>query len=249
MVSIPAVAGVVALVGVALAGCKAVYAPNMAHAPLLQHQGELRGTVDIRNVQLAYAVASHVGLMANAYFRSEDNSPEEDEERQEGSGSLLELGAGYFTFLDEPKWLELEIYGGAGVGSIHHEITPSGGMTRTFDAEGVRLFLQPAAGVSTPYFDVAVSARLVAVAYTETSAENYTPEDLEGDRFAGLEDTTWMFLEPAITVRGGYKWVKLQFQFGRSIKLNGGDLNRDPGMLSLGLHVDLFRVFDRPAQD
>jgi hypothetical protein len=102
----------------------------------------------------------------------------------------------------------------------------------------------PSAGFGGKYFEAAFTTRLVAVKYNDAVATNYTPQDLEGDKLTELEDHTWVFFEPALTARGGYKWVKLQVQFGQSYMLNSAELNRDKGMFSIALYLDLFRSFD-----
>jgi hypothetical protein len=224
-------------------GCKAVYAPNIAHTPLLREKGELRATADVRNLQVAYALATHVGVMANAYFRSDDRTLDSGE-RQEGSGWLVEAAAGWFARTRQPRWLQVEVYAGIGNGHVEHEITSPEGDPRSFEAEGIKLFLMPGMGWTSNYVDLGLSTRLVAVRYTGTKAIGYSDEQLEADEFKELDEQTFLFFEPAVTVRAGYKWIKLQLQIGQSIKIAGGDVNRDKGMITLALNLDLFRTFD-----
>jgi hypothetical protein len=226
-----------------LVGCKAMYSPNMASTPLFTKQGELRAGADPRNLQVAYAATSHLGVMTNGYFRSQDEELDSGE-RQVGKGWLLEAAVGAFMTLEEPSWMQVEMYGGVGVGNVKQEITPMGGTTRTFEAEGYRAFIMPTAGFTGKYVEAAFSARLAAVNYTSSTATNYSQMDLENDKLTELEKNTWLFLEPALTVRGGYKWVKLQVQLGQSYKLSSADMNREKGMFSISLNVDLFRSFD-----
>jgi hypothetical protein len=229
----------------ALASCKAVYAPNIASTPLLRERGEVRATVDPRNLQLAVAVTSHVGVMANGYHRSEDNEPKPDEEKQHGEGDFVELGVGGFAPLPSlHPWLQLETYAGAGVGTVRHDLTPPGGATRRFEAEGTRVFVMPTLGITRRFWDAAVSTRFVALRYHDLSSRNYTDEQLDADGFAGIDERTWVFVEPSVTLRAGYQWIKLQLQVGKSYKLNSADLHHDSGMITLGLNLDLFRAFD-----
>ena len=62
------------------------------------------------------------------------------------------------------------------------------------------------------------------------------------------EPSTWLKSTPAtigrFTLRGGYKWIKLQLQLGKSTQLSSGELKRDSGMFSIALSLDLFRAFD-----
>jgi hypothetical protein len=233
---------------VALAGCKAVYAPNIVSTPLLRQRGEVRATVDARNLQLAVAPTNHLGVMVNGYHRDETNDPKPDEEKQHGRGDFVELGAGGFTGIARPyTWLPLQVeaYGGVGVGTVKQDLTPAGGVTRHFEAQATRFFIAPTLGTTTKYYDVAASLRVVGVRYHDVATEGYVDDQqLEGDGFAGIEERTWLFVEPCVTVRAGYKWVKLQLQVGKSYKLTTGDLPHDSGMVTLGLNVDLFRAFE-----
>jgi len=226
--------------------CKALYAPNMASTPLLRERGEVRATVDARNLQLAVAASSHIGLMANGYHRSEDNDPKPNEEKQHGEGDFIELGVGWFGTLPRlPAWLQAEVYAGAGPGKVSHDLTPAGGSTRHFEAELTRVFVMPTVGYTHRYFDVALSTRLVGVSYRSPQSSGYTDDaQLDGDGFAGIDRRTWYFVEPSVTVRAGYKWIKLQLQVGKSFLLTRADLPHDSGMVTLGLNVDVFRLFD-----
>jgi hypothetical protein len=238
-------AGLLSCVALApLAACKAVYAPNLANVPLLRQRGELRASADVHDLELAYAITEHVGVQANGYHRQDDNDPKPDEERQHGRGDFAELGIGWMTRVHH-DWLQLEVYAGFGTGKVTQDITPAGGTTRHFDARLDRAFVMPTLGVTRTYFDVAVSARVAGVHYRDLEDRGYTSrEQLAGDGFADLDQRTWLFLEPCVTVRAGYKWIKLQLQAGRSFKLSSADLAHDPGMLSFGVNVDLFRAFE-----
>jgi hypothetical protein len=233
---------------VALAtGCKAVYAPNIVNTPLLRQRGEVRATVDGRNLQLAVAPTNHIGVMVNGYHRDDTNDPKPDQEKQHGQGDFVEVGAGGFTGIARPySWLPLQVegYAGVGVGTVKQDLTPAGGITRHFEAQVTRVFVAPTLGTTTKYYDVAASLRVVAVSYHDVATTGYMGDQLEGDGFAGIEGQTWLFVEPCVTVRVGYKWVKLQLQVGKSVKLNSDDLPHDSGMVTLGLNVDLFRAFE-----
>jgi hypothetical protein len=224
----------------AAAGCRPVYAPNMLNIPLLKKEGELRATVDPRNLQLAYALADAVGLMANGYARTETSAPS-GSEKWRAEGELLEVGAGYFVPAPRgPDWLLLDLYAGGGAGHLRWEITPAGGGTRVFDVDGVRLFAQADCGVTSTFADLAIAVRVVSVQYLRTSAEHYDAALLASDHFAGLKRKPWFFVEPAVTLRLGYKWVKLQIQYGRSLQVNRPELNYDPGIFSIGVTLSLF---------
>ena len=139
-----------------------------------------------------------------------------------------------------PQWVLLDLFAGGGAGHLRWEITPDGGSTRVFDADGVRLFAQADCGVTSPFADLAVAVRVVGVQYLRTGTEQYDAALLASDHFAGLKRKPWLFVEPAVTLRLGYKWVKLQVQYGRSWQVNRPALDHDPGIFSIGIAVSLF---------
>ncbi len=56
-------------------GCITLYKPNSINTPLLKVQGELKGTVGLSesgcgllNVQGAYALSNHVGVLLNGMY-------------------------------------------------------------------------------------------------------------------------------------------------------------------------------------
>ena len=237
------------LTAIVATGCKAVYAPNIVNTPLLHQRGEVRATVDARNLQLAVAPTNHLGVMVNGYHRDEDNQDDKDsdEEAQHGRGDFVELGLGGFTEVSHRyRWLPLvfEAYAGVGVGTVKWDLTPVGGPTRHFETQATRYFLAPTLGTTTKYYDLAASVRVVGVSYHDARTEGYVDDQLAGDGFADLDRRTWVFVEPCLTARAGYKWIKLQLQVGKSYQLSSGDLPHDSGMVTVGLNLDLFRAFE-----
>jgi hypothetical protein len=60
------------------------------------------------------------------------------------------------------------------------------------------------------------------VKYNDLNTSGYTQSELDTEFLnkSAVEDKTWMFIEPAITARFGYKFIKLQAQLGFASKLN-----------------------------
>lgn len=235
--------GALALLG--SGGCKTVYVPNTVNVPLLEQRHELRASLAANNAQVAYAVTDHVGLMANGFLESDDVDRAADS-GQAGSGYLFEGGAGYFTSL--PGHVVAETYGGVGLGHVQHDNWETSGGVRSdysFEASGLKLFLQPSIGITRSWFDAALSVRAVALRAVGTVASNYPEARLREDDLLGLDQHTWGFVEPAVTVRAGWKWVKGFVQLGRSFKLNDAEINRRESFLTVGLHLtfaDRFRA-------
>lgn len=98
------------------------------------------------------------------------------------------------------------MFGGGGLSRTHiADLNANNGVLGEIEAKGLKLFVQPNVGFATKYFDVALSSRFTALHYG-TATIIYSKQYLiDQDQLA---DNTHMFLEPAITLRGGYKFIK-----------------------------------------
>jgi hypothetical protein len=235
------------VVSSAAAGCKTVYIPNVVNVPLLEQKGELRASVNTNNAELAYAATDHVGVMLNGYY--EKSSPDATKTSgQGGKGYLVEGAGGYFTHLPGLPLPLFELYGGAGVGHVRHDNWETINSVRSdygYQVSGFKLFLQPSAGITLDWLDAALSGRLVGIKTFGVKAENYPDQRLMEDDLFQLDHHFWVFWEPAVTVRAGYKWAKVFAQYGYSIKLNEASVSRRAGFLYFGLHftfADRFRA-------
>ncbi|CAM3578932.1 hypothetical protein COSO111634_19840 [Corallococcus soli] len=229
------VAGVVGLVST---GCTTtLYKSNQVSAPLLREQGEFKGSITPSDVQLAYSPREGVGLLANGYYESYE------EGRREANGLLAEVGGGlYGRFLENAVW---EAYGGVGYGrsTASDQLDAGGGAFRDvgFTAKGVRAFVQPNLGYVTPYFEVGGSLRMSAVKYLSLDVQGYT-ESERAREFLGedqVTDPVWLFAEPALTAKVGYKWVKAFVQHTWTLKLGGDALPHEEDTTVVGLSVDV----------
>ncbi|MCZ2100798.1 MAG: hypothetical protein LC107_04585 [Chitinophagales bacterium] len=220
-----------------ITSCKTkLYIPNGSNVPLLQEEKELKivGSTG-GNLQAAYAVTNHIGLMANGFwtYRSADDTDRPGNKK--GEGSLVELGAGYFDRFND---FVFETYAGAGLGRLDYKDTENG---KNYSSNGTRLFVQPNIGWTSKYIDIAISGRLAGLKYYDFLADGYSQEELDQEFLHKdlVEDNLWVFFEPAITLRGGYKYIKAQIQYGISKKLNSGDLKYDNTYFNVGFVFDL----------
>ena len=211
------------------------YAPNMHNVPLFQEEKEMRiavaksGGDEFKGVEFqgAYSFTKNFGVMANGFFVNTQEGGEY------GKGKLVELGAGYFKPLN--KYFVFETYGGFGWGKAENQYAP--GFTSTANFE--RYFIQPAIGFTSNWFDVAISSRICGLYYDKVdhniSSNSYEIEDLDY-----IEDHTSSYLfEPALTVRGGWKYVKVQLQLGYSHNLNNPELQQEKLNANIGLYFSL----------
>lgn len=206
--------------------CRTVYSPNVVHSPLLQEKGEIKVLAAPNNLQAAYALSDHIGIMANGYL----NRFTADDKDFHNKGKALELGIGYFDKTENN--LVYEVYGGAGRFNV--KMDESNG-TKRFDADATKLFIQPGIGWVNPYVEVSLASRVSMIRYRSPDITGYTQQEQESYYFSSLADKPHVFLEPALTVRGGYKWVKLQLQYGRAIKLSKQQLNFEDNIGTIGL--------------
>lgn len=216
--------------------CKTVYEPNAVNVPLLNNHGEFRAYVDPSNVQVAYAITDHIGIMANGMRVT----AETDNNTISGRGGLVEIGMGYFKPVNG---FIFETYAGGGMGMVKFSENRQEGNTtvvRNFSADGMRFFIQPSFGYAGKYFEAALTPRFCVGKYNNVQT-NYTMQEQIDGKFYNINQPTWAFIEPALTLRGGYKWVKVQAQFGFSQNLNSQQLSYKSSFLNIGLVFDLNR--------
>jgi hypothetical protein len=84
---------------------------------------------------------------------------------------------------------------------------------------------------------------LTVVKYASPDIVGYSTQEQSENYFNIVDQKAHAFLEPTITVRGGYRFVKIQAQFGRSFKLSKNDINFDDGIGSVGLIFDIARWY------
>jgi hypothetical protein len=182
------------------------------------------GGVDFQG---AYAVTDKIGVMANVYFAGAADRMTGDE----GRGRLFEGGVGYYRPVNARS--VFETYGGAGFGTLTLE---RGDGSRTASINGQRVFVQPAIGFTSKWFDAAVSLRLCGLHYSDIPEDLSDARDIDAAR--ELAEMKSSFLaEPALTLRGGWNYLKLQFQGGLSENLTHPDFPQVEGYVSIGGYV------------
>ncbi len=215
------------------------YKPNTQNVPLFSEQGEIRasllGNANQAEVQGAYAVSNHIGLLVNGglFF------PESNDNGDGGFGKFAELGAGYFHPLG--NGFVFETYGLAGIGDVRNHfpgtVSQYPGTTGKVNATLYRFGIQPAIGYKTKYFSAAVSSRLVNLLYG----------NIDGDlTFGGVnqagylkENNSHILIEPALTARGGIDWLQVQLQVVTGVNLTNDNFQQDHSTVTLGVIFNL----------
>lgn len=230
--------------------CKTAYIPNALNVPLLQEKGETKFLLSANNFQAAYALTDKIGIIANGQLaqRSHKGNPNVTVDGKPDvsfaqNNSVIEAGVGYLG--KGERNLLYEVYGGGGFSRTHiADLNKNNGVLGEIEANGLKLFIQPNVGFATKYFDVALSSRFTALQYG-TATTIYSKQYLIDQDLDQLADHTHMFLEPAITLRGGYKFLKIQAQFGVALKLSSANIPYNSTLGNLGLVIDIGKWYKR----
>jgi hypothetical protein len=224
---------------VLLNGCNHYYyVANIQNVPLFKEKNELRfsGAFSFGDesscfeAQAAYSVTDKIGLMANYMHAQGGDVPGKDY----GKGNYYEGGAGYYKPIGLDK--VFEIYGGIGGGSQHHEYSSSyyGDYEGNAELSLVNLYIQPSFGFTYNFLDVAGSARFCRVSFTNIDNHNAS------DDINSLSDKSCLYLEPAITLRAGWKYVKMQVQASYAANINSPRIYiGEEAHISIGLYFTL----------
>jgi hypothetical protein len=151
------------------------------------------------NIQFAMAVDSSVAIISSLYSLSEDDD-------FISKGNYFELGIGKFKYNLNSN-LTGEIFIGAGFGSLKNSME-----NQSINARYFKVFIQPSGGYSSEIIDVAFTPRVGLVTHTSNSSILNDPAMEQS--FSGKK--TKLVFEPGVTLRVGYKNVKLQYQFNYS---------------------------------
>lgn len=150
------------------------------------------------NAQFAAAVDSSVAIMSSVYTLKTGSDSD-----WKIKGSYFEAGVGVFKHNEVSK-LTGELFAGIGLGSMKNSYD-----LENVDANYLKFFIQPSGGFSSKVLDMAFTPRMGLVTYTKHDSN---VEDPQVDDYFSEKKTTFVF-EPGITIRMGYKNIKLQYQF------------------------------------
>lgn len=215
------------------------YKANTQNVPLLTEKGAFAANVTYAdeevNIQAAGAVSDHIGVMVNsAFFYAKESGFD----KGGGSGQYYEAGVGYFTPSSSPDFV-FETYGLLMLGKMenHFSDSQSPDTYGRVEAQMTRIGVQPAIGYKRKYFSAALSFRL---AYLNFSSIRGDLIYHDRDHVRLLRDNkNHVFLEPALTLRGGFEPLKFQIQTGLTRNLTPSGFFHDPVFMTLGLFLNL----------
>jgi len=214
-----------------LTGCGAIYyVPNTQNVPVMKERGQTNLSIGLNasestdgfELQGAYGLTDKIALQLNTDWVSSSESD------SNGSGHLIELGAGYYKNLS--RSFVFETYGLMGFGSLKYENNYNS--PQEIKANFFRIGLQPSISFTSKYFIASLSGRLANINYNSVNGNYYEVDYLKAN------NSHWL-IEPALTLQAGFEDVKLLIQFQISDNLTNPDFSQDYSLVSIGLKVNL----------
>jgi hypothetical protein len=227
-----------------LTGCVHVYySPNAHNVPLFKKKGEKvlgvaggSGLDEVDSgldIQTAYALTNHLGVMSN-YYRASGKSS--GEYKEGGHGHLMEVGLGYFTPLYK-KAYRFELFGGTGRGKVYNyydEFKKS-----TSQLYFSRHFVQAALGWRNEYCKIALSHRVGLLSYNKIQTKDYTIVAYPAYWSGIIRDKKYFLNEPAFTVQFGYRALQGQVQIVYAVDATDAEFAQENVNLNVGLYLAL----------
>lgn len=229
------------------------YKPNAVNAPMFTDGGQFHiagagmtshfqensggGNSYFFDMQAAYSPIKHLGIIGNysTYAYRPDNV-DFAAGHVDADAHLAEAGVGTYIVGGKGRAkMVADIYAGGGAGSIMSDV----------DMKVRRVFIQPGIAMRHPAVDVGFNLRISNVKYTDLDDNGRGQSYLLGQnlfdpqRNKRIDDGSYFFLEPAFTVRAGYKFIKAQLQWVLATELSNVRWNYNAGRFTVGLHFSL----------
>lgn len=211
-------------------GCHVYYVPSQHNVPLLVEQDEFHGTATIGGghytggleFQGAYSPTEKLRVIGGFMSTSHGSTSSSDS----SAGTYLEAGIGHCELLGGRG--QLGILGGYGHSFQKHFY----GSYKSASVQYSKPFVQGWLGVTFDAGDVALSLRMANIRFHQVDHNLRSPGSDLAD-LQELQSSNYLLLEPAATVRLGWKYFKLHGQLGKSYNLT------ETGLLFEDLHVNL----------
>jgi hypothetical protein len=232
---------------VTLSGCSHYYyVANTKNVPLLREKNESRVSLTYgegdesksMDIQAAYAVSDKIGIMAN--FMSAKGGDDSGQNPDWANGTYFDGAVGYYKPIS--SFGVFEIYGGYGASSQHHQYNTN----ETADLRFTKVFLQPSIGLTGKWYEIAFSLPLSRVSFNEINDYTTSGEHQGLDKLSSQGPSC--IVEPAFTIRGGWKYIKLQFQYVHVVNLTNQYLPFERDKISLGVHFSIARRYGNDFQ-
>jgi hypothetical protein len=228
------------------------YKPNAINTPLftdgmqghLVAAGSIGGDGDggdrttFADLQASFSPIKHLGIIGNY---STYNYTPSTSSGTPAHAHLLEAGLGGYIPVGQRKVkMVAELYGGLGTGRLKSDVN--------MDVQ--RYFIQPGIGMRSPWVDAAFNLRWAFVNFSNLNDNgrgmNYLVDQQLMDMYGThrIDKGTYTFVEPGITIRGGYKFIKVQLQMVTSLPVSAIAWNYDPVRFTVGLQFSAEDLVD-----
>lgn len=210
--------------------------PNSQNVPLIKEKCEwnINSAYNDKQIELqgAYGIGDATALQLNTFLVFPMYYPVSDGV----SGGFIELGGGYYKNLSE--YFLFDTYLLAGIGNIRNDIPFSSSSGRNkggqLSANYARYGLQPSISFVTDYFSISGSSRFVNLSHYNISGKLYH-DGVEQVNYLRQHNSNFL-IEPAVTVRLGWKLFKIQVQYLRSINVSNPHFPQDDEIWTIGLN-------------
>jgi len=220
-----------------LTACSYIYVPNAVNVPLIGEKGEVhaavfKGTSNV-DIQAAYGLTDKIAIMANGSFANRYRTKIIGDSTFYHIHNLGEIACGYYNKVGRSG--RIEVFGGLGYGTTtDYDQLDNYGVN--VNGKYGKIFIQPNVGSVSDVFDGAMSLRLVYVKYFDF---NYA-----GTNYKSKQS---IFVEPVMTGKIGYKYLKFIVQAGISIPVIQDKLVLwNPLILNIGLDFNINTLKTKP---
>ncbi len=206
-----------------LSSCAPVYLPNTVNMALPGEKGDVKVSAYTGfsgyDLQASVAPTEHIVVTLNGSYVDWSS----DSTRSKRQHGFIEAGAGIYTKMGTKG--RVSLVGGYGFGKIN-AIYDNNLFNDDLKVNNSRIFLQPTIGVESDVFEAAFASRFAHVLI-----------------FQGKNSESQFFIEPAIALKLGFKYLKFVTQIGVSIPVGNLNIHYQPFIGSIGMEANIGELF------
>jgi len=221
------------LIGIViLSGCETLYIPNAVHSPMLTNKGEGHVSTSLgcigtglANVDAAYAVTDHFGIMADGMFHYKTSSYDDYNYQSDMRETVIyygSIGMGYFEKMGTKGNFALQFYGGGGYGDSRSFLNSDASIESDVTANYYDFYAQPGMVLNTKYIDFGFDVRMKYVQMYNFKSYVFDPGFNDEYNYSSDYTREFALVEPNFTLLVGGKHLKGKLQSGFTIPIVNG---------------------------
>ena len=216
------------------------YIPHAQNLALFKQKGDFKicgiagggDYISTCELQSAYAITNNVAIAANFMQFAAGT---------ESQGTYKDVAVAYY--LKPVEKLRFEIFGGYGIGRQHHDYSEILSPNGSADLSYRKFYVQPALGWMGDGVDLIFSMRIAEIDFYEVE-NNVNRKSFYYSELVDIEQSRRpSFIQPALTLRLGWQYIKVQCQVQRSFHLGSNTYLYDRYNVGLGLQFALSKSF------